>query len=241
MELIDISKSFCIEGRSELVLDNFSLRIGSNEIVSVIGKSGCGKSTLLNIISGLDSPTSGKIITKGRLTYVQQRDLLLPWRNALENVLLPLEIRNAVTPALVEQAHNLLRQLDLGKSTSKYPSELSGGMRQKVSMVRALLQDCQILLFDEPFSAIDFDTRLQLVRRVRNYIIGSGRLALFVTHNIEEAISVADRVLVLGSKPGHILLVTEISIPEALRDPISVRKTSDFQILFETIWKTMNT
>lgn len=176
----------------------------------MVGRSGCGKSTLLNLVSKLDSFSSGQIQVSGEVTYIQQRDLLLPWRNVIENVLLPAEIRHRINPGLTARAHGLLKQMELDNCVEKYPSQLSGGMCQKVSLVRAFLQDCPVVLMDEPFSAIDFDARLRLAKDVRKFILETDRLAIFVTHNIEEAISIADRVLVIGSKLGSVVFDSKI-------------------------------
>ncbi len=239
LEAYSIFKSFSSGGKTLAVLDDINLNIQAGKIISVVGKSGVGKTTLLNIVSGLERPSSGTVSVRGVLGYNTQKDLLLPWRNISENILLPLEIKKTFTQSNVSQAGRFLREIGLEKFASAYPHEISGGMAQKVSLVRTFVQNPDVILFDEPFSAIDFDSRLLLVKSVRSWIVTSNKCALFVTHNIEEAISIADQVIVLGSRPAKIVLESLIEIPEENRDPVSVRKMKGFQELFEKIWKVM--
>ncbi len=223
------------------VLDGIDFVVNPGEILSVVGKSGCGKTTLLNILSGLLEPTEGWVSHAGTLGYVSQKDLLLPWRNIIENILLPLEIRHSLDATSVLRARELLRQFGLETFAAAYPHEISGGMRQKVSLIRSFMQDPKIFLLDEPFSAIDSNARMQMAQLFRDYVLSSGKSAVFVTHNIEEAISVGDMVMVLGSRPARILYQAAVHVPEVDRKPTLIRKTAVFDEIFEQIWTIMST
>jgi len=240
IKIENVSKQFPVNGGELSVLDNISLDVKSGEILAIVGRSGSGKSTLLNIISGLEKATTGQVSVHGSVGYVPQKDLLLPWRTVVGNILLPAEIKKANLKTSVIKARDLLRKNGLGDFEKSYPSEISGGMRQKVSLIRTLLQDSDIVLFDEPFSAIDFDARLQLVKEVRSYIVSAQKVGVFVTHNFEEAIAVSDKIVVFSERPAKIIYQTEINIPDEYRDPINVRKSKDFQELFERIWKLIS-
>ena len=236
-----ISKQFTSNNGGELlVLDNISLEVSSGEILAIVGRSGSGKSTFLNIISGLDKPTSGTITINGSIGYVPQKDLLLPWRTVMENILLPIEIQNLNSVPYVEKARSLLQKNGLGQFERSYPSEISGGMRQKVSLIRTMIQNSDILLFDESFSALDFDARLNLLKDVRSYIVFSMKSGVFITHNIEEAIALADKLIVFSDRPAKIIFESKIRIAEKYRDPVNVRKSKDFQELFEKVWKMLS-
>lgn len=223
-----------------LVLENISLDVKAGEILAIVGRSGSGKTTLLNIISGLEKTTTGEISVQGSVGYVPQKDLLLPWRTLIGNILLPAEIQKRNLKTSVIKARDLLQKNGLAQFEKSYPAEISGGMKQKVSLIRTLLQDSDIVLFDEPFSAIDFDARLQLVKEIRSYIVSAQKVAIFVTHNIEEAIAVSDKLVVFSERPAKVIYRTNITIPDEYRDPVNVRKSKDFQELFERIWKLMS-
>lgn len=235
-----ISKNFLSGNTSLPVLADISFELGKKEIISIVGKTGCGKTTLLNIICGLLSSDKGEVIVSGNIGYVPQKSLLLPWRNILENVLLPVEIKENFNEKIVLQARHFLEEFDLKEFTNSYPSEISGGMKQKVSLIRTFIQNPDILLLDEPFSAIDFNSRLELVEKLRDYILSSGKSAILVTHNIEEAISISDKIIVLGLRPTNILCQEVIKITEKKRKPADIRKTKEFEYLFEKIWRTMS-
>jgi len=239
IKIENVYKQFSSNKTELLVLKNISLNVEAGQILAIIGKSGSGKTTLLNIISGLEESTAGKVIIQGKIGYVPQKDLLLPWRTLIENILLPAEIQKLDLKSLVIKARKLLQRNGLTQFEKTYPSEISGGMRQKVSLIRALLQDSNIILFDEPFSAVDFDARLQLVKEVRSYITSAKKIAIFVTHNIEEAIAISDKLVVLSGSPAQIVFQTNIDISNEFRDLINLRKNVDFQKLFEKVWKLL--
>lgn len=236
----NISKSFRTDGNALPVIDSVSLAAEQGQIVAILGRSGSGKTTLLNIISKLETPNFGQVEINGKIGYVPQKDLLLPWRTVIRNVLLPIEIERKVTEADTRKANQLLKQEGLERFAQSFPGEISGGMRQKVSLIRTLIQNPDIILFDEPFSAIDFDTRLRLVREVRSHIKKTNKIGVFVTHNIEEAIAIADKVILISGKPACIVYENEVVIEEELRDPIKIRTAKDFQKNFDTIWQLLS-
>ncbi len=235
-----ISKDFLSNGYHLKVLEDISLSVEPSEVVAIVGQSGTGKTTLLNIISGLEKPSSGYVYTDGSIGYIPQKDMLLPWRTVIENLLLPIEIKNGDIRQSALKAKKLLDKNNLGRFSRSYPSEISGGMKQKISLIRTLLLDPDIILFDEPFSAIDFNARLQLIKEMRTYLTSNNKAAIFVTHNIEEAISIADKLIVLSNSPAKIAYQTKIDIPNSLRDPVNIRKSKNFQELFEKIWKLIS-
>jgi NitT/TauT family transport system ATP-binding protein len=235
-----ISKAFSKGSDSLSVLEDISFKAAEGSIISILGKSGIGKTTLLNIVSQLELPNSGHVDVSGVIGYVPQRDLLLPWRTVLRNILLPVEIKRAITEKDIADGENLLKHAGLEKFKNSFPSEISGGMRQRVSLIRTFIQNPGIILFDEPFAAIDFDTRLKLGREVRSQIISQHKIGIFVTHNIEEAISMGDKILILAGRPARVVHEEEIKIDEQFRDPVSIRKTKDFQAHFDTLWHLLS-
>ncbi len=240
VKIENISKSFNNNGKVLPVIQSVSLEAKPGQIVAILGRSGSGKTTLLNLISQLEEPNTGKVEVSGKIGYVPQRDLLLPWRTVMHNVLLPIEIERKITPADIKNAEQLLKQEGLQQFGNSFPSEMSGGMRQKASLIRTLIQNPDIILFDEPFSAIDFDTRLRLVREVRSHIKKTNKVGVFVTHNIEEAIAIADKVILIAGKPARIVYENDVAIEDELRDPVKIRTAKDFQKNFETIWQLLS-
>ena len=222
IELNAISKSFSTrDGSSTLAVDGVDLDIGASEFVSLLGPSGCGKSTLLSIIAGLIQPTSGEARIKGKpilapytnIGIVFQNDLLLDWRTVLGNVLIQFEMRGIKTEPHREQARALIGSVGLGDFEGKYPWELSGGMRQRVAICRALIHDPPLLLMDEPFGALDALTRAQLQIDLQNIWQSSRKTVVFVTHSIEEAVFLSDRVIVMTPRPGRVREVIAIDLP----------------------------
>ena len=200
-----------------------TLSIPSGRFVSLIGPSGCGKSTIFNIIAGLLEPTGGKVLidgvdatgTIGRVGYMLQKDLLLPWRSVLDNVILGMEIQGVPLREARVRALSLLQRYGLSGFEYLYPSTLSGGMRQRAALLRTLLFDTDVILLDEPFGALDAQTKLQMQEWLMQLWSDFGKTVLFVTHDIEEAIYLSDEVHVMGSRPGRILE----SIPIGLSRP----------------------
>jgi NitT/TauT family transport system ATP-binding protein len=202
-------------------LSEVDLAIGAGEFVSIVGPSGCGKSTLMMLVSGLIPPTSGEMEVGGipvrravgNVAVVFQRDVLLDWRTVLANVLLPVEIKK-LDPAIHRQkARDLLRSVGLAEFEDKYPGELSGGMRQRVAICRALVQDPGLLLMDEPFGALDALTREQMNLDLQRMWLRDRNTVLFITHSIEEAVLLSDRVVVMSSRPGRIADIVPNDLP----------------------------
>jgi NitT/TauT family transport system ATP-binding protein len=236
IELRNISHQFSENAK---ILDNISLTAVSGDWISMTGRSGSGKSTLLNLLISESQSISGSIHITGTLSYVPQRDFLLPWRTAIENALLPCELKGKVSEAEVCEAFRLFELFGLKGSEKLLPQELSGGMAQRVSIIRALMHGGEILLLDEPFSAIDFDARLKLGKLLREQARKQSKIVVFITHNIEEAIALGDRVIVLHGRPAQIALEIPVIIDEEHRDPVSIRRWGRFGEIFENIWKTM--
>ncbi|QOS79699.1 ABC transporter ATP-binding protein [Paenibacillus sp. JNUCC31] len=247
IKLEGISQVYVSEREASLVIENLSLQVKQGEFVSLVGPSGCGKTTLLSIIAGLLTPTAGEVQVKGKriegpsaqIGYMLQQDYLFPWRTILDNVLIGLELTGTLDERSRERARELLAGMGLAGTEDQYPSELSGGMRQRVALVRTLATDPGILLLDEPFSALDYQTKLQLEDLVSDTLKASGKTSVLVTHDLSEAIAVSDRVIVLDRNPGRIR--REFIIPEELRDvqPFYAREQQGFNELFQALWSEL--
>jgi NitT/TauT family transport system ATP-binding protein len=229
-------------------IENITLSVQDGEFVSIVGPSGCGKSTLLSIISGLLPSSSGTVLLLGekvtgtspKIGYMLQKDHLFDWRTILQNVMLGLEIRKAVTPKAKEQAHRLLETYGLFEFKNKFPNQLSGGMRQRVALIRTLVTNPQILLLDEAFSALDYQTRLAVNDDIYSIIKRENKTAILVTHDIGESISMADRVVVLSKRPGTVKTIYDIDLRMQNRTPLSSREAPEFQHYFQKIWKELD-
>ena len=226
------------QGETVAVEDlNFSVCEG--EFVAIIGPSGCGKTTLLSLAAGLLTPTKGKIVTTGvSFGYMLQKDELFSWRTIEKNILLPLEIKRTNTPENRERALALAEKYGLGQFLKSYPSSLSGGMRQRAALIRTLAVDPDVLLLDEPFSALDYQTRLSVCDDVYRIIRSEKKTALLITHDISEAISVADKILVLSRRPATVTATHEVSFPE--NEPLKRRENKEFSKWFELLWRDLN-
>jgi NitT/TauT family transport system ATP-binding protein len=200
-------------------LDGIDLEVAEHEFVAVIGRSGCGKSTLLRLVAGLLAPSGGRILVAGSpvtrprrdVSVMFQRPALLPWRSVLANVLLPIEIFGLDDHR--DRAHELLDLVGLGGFEKRLPHELSGGMQQRVSLCRSLIQSPRVMLMDEPFSALDAITRTELSEELQRVQLARPRAVVFVTHSIDEAVLLADRIVVLSPRPGRIHRVVEVDLP----------------------------
>jgi NitT/TauT family transport system ATP-binding protein len=221
-------------GRARMTaIENVNFSVADGEVVALIGPSGCGKSTLLNIGSGLYAPTEGQAFVDGELVegpnrhvaFMLQKDLLLPWRTIAENVMLGVEIQGLGKAECAKRAHDLLRNFNLADFAGHYPHQLSGGMRQRVALARTLAVDPSVLLLDEPFSAVDAQTRIVLQRDLAQTLKLARKTALLITHDLLEAIILSDRVLVMSSRPGHIVDEIEIEIGDR-DDPLRRRRDS---------------
>jgi NitT/TauT family transport system ATP-binding protein len=230
----DVSKTFSTRKGNVRALSQIDLGINAGEFVSIVGPSGCGKSTLLMILAGLMTSTSGKIHVNGKavtearsdLGIVFQRDVLLDWRTALDNITLQAQIRDMDMAAATERAKHLMEMVGLKGFENAYPQELSGGMRQRVSICRALLHEPPLLVMDEPFGALDALTRDQLQLDLLRIWQRSGMTVVFITHSISEAVFLSDRVVVMSPRPGKIEKVIDIELARPRR--LSVRETPQF-------------
>ncbi|MCR3922436.1 MAG: ABC transporter ATP-binding protein [Firmicutes bacterium] len=229
-------------------LADISLEIAQGEFVCIVGPSGCGKSTLLNILAGLVTPSAGAAyIQEQRVSnatslvgYMPQSDQLFEWRTIWKNVLLGLEVQNKVnddTKAFVEQ---MLQTYGLYEFRNAYPSQLSGGMRQRAALIRTLAINPEILLLDEAFSALDYQTRLVVADEVKQIIARENKTAILVTHDIAEAISMADRVVVLTKRPGSIKNIHRIMLTCQVHTPLGCREAVEFKDYFNLIWKELD-
>lgn len=229
------------DGRLD-VLNNISFEVQNNEIVTLVGPSGAGKSTILNLISGLISQDSGFIQTTKQFGYMFQKDNLFPWRTVYKNVVLGLEIKGKINAEDKKYVLNLLNKYGLKDFIDAYPSTLSGGMRQRVALIRTLALKPNLLLLDEPFSALDYITRLNLEDDVNNIIRKEQKSAIIVTHDISEAISLSDRVIVISKRPSKILGNYQIKLNFEGKEhtPTNARTTKEFQVYFDKIYKDLS-
>lgn len=231
-----------------LALSDISFGVAAGEFVSIVGQSGCGKSTLLSLVSGLVAPTAGRVLIDGaevggpsrRVGFMLQQDCLLEWRTVLDNVMLGAQIHRRPTRESRERAEALLERYHLAEFRFHHPSQLSGGMRQRVALARTLCLDPDILLLDEPFSALDFQIRLTLADEIASIIRQERKTAIMVTHDISEAIGMADRVVVLSPRPGR--LKEEVAVHLTGADgrrpsPFEARSAPAYQALFERLWQ----
>ncbi|MET9730724.1 ABC transporter ATP-binding protein [Streptomyces sp. NPDC006458] len=212
-----VSKSFAGPSGQQLVLDDISLDVAPGEFVTLLGASGCGKSTLLNLVAGLDAPSAGQITTDGRPALMFQEHALFPWLTAGKNIDLALKLRGVPKNERRDRTEQLLELVRLQGAYGKRVHELSGGMRQRVALARALAQDSRLLLMDEPFAALDAITRDVLHDELTRIWAETGLSVLFVTHNVREAVRLAQRVVLLSSKPGRIAREWRVDIPQPRR------------------------
>ena len=249
LTLSDINYSYHELSGETKALENISFTVDSGEFIAIVGPSGCGKSTLLSIIAGLLIPKDGSIslndkplITeKSKIGYMLQKDHLFEWRSVLSNVMLGLEIQKNVNDATRTKSMDLLKTYGLEEFAHAKPSQLSGGMRQRVALIRTLVLEPELLLLDEPFSALDYQTRLTVSDDIWRIIKKEQKTAILVTHDLSEAVSMADRVLVLSTRPGHILKDIAIKYQDLENDsPMNRRNAKEFKSYFNLIWKELN-
>lgn len=224
-----------------VALQDVSFSVPDGAFVAIIGPSGCGKTTLLSLAAGLLTPTKGKIITPPNISfgYMLQKDELFPWRTIEKNIFLPLEIKRANTQENRERALALAEKYGLKQFLKSYPPSLSGGMRQRAALIRTLAVNPDVLLLDEPFSALDYQTRITVCDDVYKIIRNEKKTALLITHDISEAISVADVIFVLSRRPAKVVAKHTLSFTEA--EPLKRRENKDFSHWFELLWKELNT
>lgn len=225
------------QGETTAVKD-LNFRVEDGQFVSVIGPSGCGKTTILSLAAGLLSPSAGQIIRgDGEFGYMLQRDALFPWRTVEQNIFLPLEVKKRNTAQKRARAVELAEKYGLKDFLKKTPSQLSGGMRQRVALIRTLASEPEILMLDEPFSALDYQTRLEVCDDVQGIIKGEKKTALLVTHDISEAIALSDKVVVLSQRPARVLAEHIIEFGEG--SPKKRRECAEFSATFEVLRKEL--
>lgn len=239
LELNNVSKVFSMDIGDFLVLNNIKFRVDKNEIVGIVGPSGSGKTTILNIISGILKPTNGEVVVNGKMGYMFQKDLLFEWRTIWKNLTLGLEINKLNNKKEQKKIIEYLKKYGLIEFINNFPSELSGGMRQRIALIRTLSTNPDILLLDEPFSALDYQTRLNISNDIYTIIKNEKLTSVLVTHDISEAISMCDRIIVLSSRPAQVKKEIILNFNEKL-NPLERRKDSMFQKYFDEVWCLIN-
>lgn len=248
LSLKNVSFSYHSQSGEVRALDSISFHVRAGEFVAIVGPSGCGKSTILSLISGLLKPESGDITfytedphdKKPGIGYMLQRDHLFEWRSVYRNIILGLEINHQLTPEKKKKVLAMAEDYGLTPFLSKKPSELSGGLKQRAALVRTMAMEPDILLLDEPFSALDYQTRLNVSADICRIIRSAQKTAILITHDLSEAISLSDRVIVLSSRPARV--VKEIPIRLTLRDDslLAARNAPEFKTYFNLLWEELN-
>ena len=248
LELKNVGYSYHTLDGETLALQNITFTLNAGEFIAIVGPSGCGKTTLLSLAAGLIAPENGSIKINGRsvtdsttnIGYMLQHDELFEWRNIYHNVLLGLEIQHMMTAKARQKASDLLDDYGLGEFKNSRPSQLSGGMRQRAALIRTLVLDPEILLLDEPFSALDYQTRLNVSDDIGQIIRKEKKSALLVTHDLSEAISLADRIIILTKRPATILQTIPMIFDLENDTPFNRRNAAEFKNYFNLIWKELN-
>ena len=251
LRLENLSEIYQAENGEVTALEEVSFEVCEGELIGIVGPSGCGKSTLLSIVSGLVKPTHGTVFIGGepvdgvsdKIGYMLQKDNLLDWRSIYRNVLLGLEIRGMLESENIAYVEHLLKTYGLSEFKDKYPAQLSGGMRQRAALIRTLAVRPDLLLLDEAFSALDYQTRLAVTEDVCRILKREKMTTLMVTHDISEGISMCDRIVVLSARPGNIRQIHTLEFPtEDGRElsPLERRNHENFKSYFNTIWKELD-
>ncbi len=241
LETKNLKKIYHTEKQETLAVEDFSFNINEGEFVAIVGPSGCGKSTILSILCGLESKSDGEIkLNKNtKIGYMLQQDSLFEWRNILSNCLLGLEINKSLNQKTKKKVIDLLNTYGLKDFIYSYPDNLSGGMRQRVALIRTLATNPNLLLLDEPFSALDYQSRLAISDDIYNILRKEKKTMIMVTHDIAEAISMCDKVIVLTSRPAKIKSIYNIEL-ENKSTPVNNRKDKKFSYYYDSIWKDID-
>lgn len=247
LTLDKISLSYQTEKDEIRALESISFSVDEGEFVAIIGPSGCGKTSILSIIAGLLKPSGGEITIKGKplekgktsIGYMLQKDELFPWRTIMENAYLPLEVKRDKSEKSKEKVNELLKKYGLWEFRKKYPRQLSGGMRQRAALIRTMASSPDLLLLDEPFSALDYQTRLAVCDDLYEIIRRENKTTVLVTHDISEALSTADRIIVLSKRPSKILNIHLIDLNKEVL-PLKRREDPRFSKWFERLWRELN-
>lgn len=248
IEIKNVYMNYHTLSAETVALKDINFTVEGGEFVSIVGPSGCGKSTLLNIVSGLIEASSGDILVDGRVQegysnkigYMFQKDQLFEWLTVLQNVSIGLKIKKMINEDAKIKLEKLLRNYNLWEFKDHYPRQLSGGMRQRVALIRTLALDPEVLLLDEPFSALDYQTRLNVSDEIYEIIKNEGKTAIMVTHDISEAVSMSSRVMVLSKRPAVIKKIINIEFDGENLTPLKCREHSKFRLYFNDIWKEMD-
>lgn len=246
IDIRHVSKTFRRGDSVVEALRDFNLNIEKCEIVAIIGPSGCGKSTLLNIIAGLYAPSKGRVVYKGSpvtdvntdVGYMTQKDNLLPWRNVRDNIAFPLELAGINKTEREARVGAAIKQVDLDGFETRFPTELSGGMRKRACLARMMLYGAETALLDEPFAALDAQLKLAMHDLLLRLAADTRQTVVFVTHDLMEAVTLADRVIVCTRRPAMIALEQKISLPRP-RDVLNVRFTNEFKELYDSLWERL--
>ena len=247
LEVSGLSYSYhSMDGETQ-ALSNISFTVDTGEFIAIVGPSGCGKSTLLSIFSGLLKPDEGEILIAGiplpdskvNIGYMLQKDHLFEWRSILSNAALGLEIQHKMDERHKNDLRELMNSYGLGNFENSRPSELSGGMRQRAALIRTLALEPDILLLDEPFSALDYQTRLSVCDDISTIIRGRHKTAILITHDLSEAVSVADRIIILSKRPGRIKGILPIPFSTPGLSPLERRNDPEFSGYFNEVWKIL--
>lgn len=236
----NVNQTFFSENGKIEVLNDINFNLDENEIIAIVGPSGCGKSTILNLISGLIKPTSGNIISNKKIGYMFQNDLLFSWRSVKNNVLLGLEVTHTKTKENIDYVMELLKKYNLIDFKNHFPNELSGGMKKRVSLIRTLAVKPDILLLDEPFSGLDYQTKLIVIDDIYRIIKTEQKSAIIVTHDIGEAIAFSNRVIILTKRPSSIKKEIVINLNIEDQTPIKAYKSPLFSQYFDLIHKELD-
>lgn len=239
LEFKNVSLVFCNRKDVIKVLDDISFDLKDSEIIALVGPSGSGKTTILNLISKLITPSKGTLKVNGDVGYMFQKDHLFDYRTIYKNVMLGLEIKKIKDKKYLDEANRMLSHYGLSEFLNFYPYEISGGMRQRVALIRTLVTKPDIVLLDEPFSALDYQTKIKVANDIYKIIKEEKKATIFVTHDISEAISMADRIITLTDRPAKVKNIYNIDFGSK-RDPLSVRKHPDFSKYFDIIWRDLN-
>ena len=237
----DLKKCFHLDNDMIVALDGINLDFYKDEFISIVGPSGCGKSTILSILAGLIDKSDGELIINDdtAIGYMLQNDSLFPWRNILDNCLIGLEIKGLKNEENISYVISLLKKYGLGDFLYQYPDSLSGGMRQRVALIRTLALKPDILLLDEPMSALDYQSRLAISDDIYKIIKNEKKTAIMVTHDIAEAISMSDRIIVLSKRPGIVKKIYEINL-KGKSTPTNNRKLDDFSKYYDILWRDLD-
>ena len=241
LEIKNLKKIYHTKTMETLAVEDFSFNVNDGEFIAIVGPSGCGKSTILSVLCGLEEKSSGdiKFNSDTKIGYMLQQDSLFEWRNILDNCLLGLEINKSLTEESKMRVINLLNTYGLKDFIYSYPDNLSGGMRQRVALIRTLATNPTLLLLDEPFSALDYQSRLAISDDIYNILRKEKKTMIMVTHDIAEAISMCDKVIVLSDRPAKIKSIYDIKL-ENKSTPINNRKDKNFAYYYDKIWKDID-